>query len=394
MVLRNVMILILALAAPVAPALAQADATPRPSVDPARLAQARTTSVGLITGGFGSTEAQAAAEVADVLDSGEPLRVLPILGIGSVQNIEDLINLKGVDLAIVHADALTRASQLGAIPQVPLVRYIAKLFNDEVHVLARKDMTSLNDLVGKSVNVGPPGSGTEITAGVILDTLHIAANLDHGSQSVALDRLRRGELAAVFVVDGQPVPQLRDIDLGPGTHFLPVPLTTQFLDTYVPTKLDPLNYPKLIPAGKPIDTVAVGTLLLTVSKFPDAARAKQVNRFVDLFFDRFDQLRQPGHHPKWQEVNLNAQVAGFTRLPEAQSLAAKLEQAKPDLATPERTNPGQLGLGQAKNSPPGLRSEFDAYLQQLGQASTTMSDGQKDALFQDFLRWRDRQRGP
>ncbi len=73
-----------------------------------------------------------------MLDDGDKLRVLPMLGRGSVQNIADLIYLKGIDVAIVHTDALTQTMQRGTIPRENSVQYIAKLFQEEIHILARQ----------------------------------------------------------------------------------------------------------------------------------------------------------------------------------------------------------------------------------------------------------------
>ncbi len=211
----------------------------------------------------------------------------------------------------------------------------------------------------------------------MLDALHIDVDPIHDSEAIALERLRRGEIAAMVVVGGQPVPLLRNLDASTGLHFLPVPLTTELVDSYVPTRLDPRSYVGLVPPGKSVNTVAVGALLLTLSTSADSARAKRVNHFVDQLFERFDQLRQPGHHPKWQEVNLTAHVAGLMRYPEAQRLAARLDQNMPDQA-PQTS----------------LRPSFDAYLQQLGQTRGSLSGERREALFRDFLRWRDHQRGP
>ena len=41
---------------------------------------------------------------------------------------------------------------------------MAKLFNEEVHVVVRPDVTDIKQLKGKVVNLGVPGSGTAITA--------------------------------------------------------------------------------------------------------------------------------------------------------------------------------------------------------------------------------------
>ena len=62
--------------------------------------------VTLITGTIGGTYVQVGADLASVLDDGNKLRVLPIVGRGSVQSVADILFLQGVDLGIVRADTL------------------------------------------------------------------------------------------------------------------------------------------------------------------------------------------------------------------------------------------------------------------------------------------------
>jgi len=342
-----------------------------PVSDSVRVATGQNTTIGLIAGGPGSTDARIAADIAEVLNDSDRLRVLPMLGQGSVQNIADLIYLKGVDVAIVHTDVLTDTMQRGVIPRQGSVQYIAKLFQEEIHVLARKDIASLSDLKGKVVSIGAVGSGTELTAAALLDMAHITPNIMHDNEAVALDRLRRGEIAAMFVIGGKPVPLLQGIEPGTGLHFLPIPLNAQIVDAYLPTNLDHQHYPNLVPTGPPIDTVAVGSALVTLAASSDTQRAKRVNRFVDTLFERFDQFHQPGFHPKWQEVNLSAQIQGWTRYPEVLGFLKKDQQSDAD-----------------------LRTSFDTYLNQSGQKPSTMSNQRREALFRDFLRWRDQHSGP
>jgi TRAP transporter TAXI family solute receptor len=350
------------------PASAQQNA---PVSDAVRVATAQNVTIGLIAGSTGSTDARIAADIAEVLDDNDRLRVLPMLGQGAVQNIADLIYLKGVDVAIVQTDVLEQTIQGGAIPREGSVQYIAKLFPEEVHILARKEILSLNDLNGKVVSTGAAGSGTEMTASALLDAEHIRPNIMHDSDYGALSRLRRGEIAAMFVVGGKPVPLLQAIEPGSGLHFLAIPLNAQMVDAYLPTNLDHQHYPTLVPAGPPVDTVAVGSALVTLSTPADTQRAKRVNRFVDALFERFDQFRQPGFHPKWQEVNLSAQIQGWTRYPEVQNLLRKDQSSDTD-----------------------LRTSFETYLNQSGQKTSGMNNDRREVLFRDFLRWRDQHGGP
>src|SRR3984885_4333459 len=298
---------------------AMADQAP-PVSDPVRISIAQNATIGLIADGPGSTDTRIAADIARALDDSGKLRVLPMLGRGSVQNIADLIYLKGVDVAIIDSDVLTQTMQSGTIPREGTVQYIARLFPEEIHILARKEITTLNDLNGKPVATGPIGSGTEITASTLLDLCHVTPNIIHENQSAALDHLRHGDIAAMVVVGGKPVPLLQGIEPGTFLHFLPIPLNAQLVDTYLPTSLDHQYYPNLVPPGPPVDTLAVSSLLVTLSTPGDTQRAKRVNRFVDALFERFDQFRRPGFHPKWREVNLSAQVQGWARYPEAFNL--------------------------------------------------------------------------
>jgi len=356
---------VLAAAMLVTSALAQPPSTSS-KTDAPRNASRQRTIVGLITGDLATTDAQAASDLATVLNDGNELRILPIIGLGSAHNLADLISLKGVDVAIVHADALSQTSQRNVIRKEGSVYYIAKLFEEEVHVLAGPDVTSLSQLNGKPVNIDVPGSGTELTAHTVLEALHINASLTHESQMVALEQLRRGEISALFLVGGKPAPLLQNLDAGRGLHFVPVPLTTQLIDTYLPIKLEHESYPTLVAMNSPVDTIAVTALLLTVASPTDPTRTKRINKFVDALFERRDQLLQPGHHPKWQEVNLNAQLPGWSRYPEAQARSKKQDQATED----------------------GLRTSFDSYLAQAGQNAAAARNDRRDTLFREFLQWR------
>src|SRR5580693_5596799 len=108
--------------------------------------------VGVITGMEGGTYARTGADLT-ILDD-DALRVLPTLGKGSLQNLSDILYLRGIDIGFVQADALTYAKQHDMFPNLTQsIRYIAKLYDEEIHVLVRKDIVKLEDLNGQPVNV-------------------------------------------------------------------------------------------------------------------------------------------------------------------------------------------------------------------------------------------------
>src|SRR5687767_6136171 len=61
--------------------------------------------VGILSMGEDSTSIRMTRDLAAVLDS-ENLRILPVIGNGSVHNIADLAALREIDLGIVQSDVL------------------------------------------------------------------------------------------------------------------------------------------------------------------------------------------------------------------------------------------------------------------------------------------------
>lgn len=284
-----------------------------------RVAQANANTVGVISGGISGTYVQIAADLANVLDDGDRLRVLPILGKGSLQNIADILYLRGVDIGIVQSDALAYAARQHLFPGVGhSIQYITKLYEEEVHVLARKDIHQLSDLAGKKVNVDVAGSGTAMTASLILDSLNIKPELVNDDQSLALEKLKRGDIAALFYVVGKPARLFSGLGADSDLHFVPIPLSPALIETYLPSRFEHAQYPNLIPEGAPVDTVAVGAVMAVYAWPPGSERYRRVENFVRAFFNNFQKFLAPARHPKWKEVNLAAKVPGWRRFPAAQ----------------------------------------------------------------------------
>ena len=293
---------------------ASARAQPIGGAPATRTARANAGVVGIVSGGVDGTYIRIAADLASVLDDGERLRVLPILGKGSVQNLADLIYLRGVDLGIVQSDTFAYVVQQNLFPgAAQAINYLAKLYDEEVHILARRDIARLEDLAGKPVNVDVLGSGTAMTAGLIFDRLNIPVQFHNDVQDVALQRLRSGEIAAILYVAGKPARLFSNIGADTGLHFLPIPPTAELLQTYLPSQLGHDIYPNLVPEGPPVETLAVGAVLAAFGWQPGTERHRKVVRFYEAFTAKFDEFLHPPRHPKWREVNLAAQVPGWKK---------------------------------------------------------------------------------
>ncbi len=293
------------------PAQAQQDVVQRLN---RRVAEANAGTVGIIAGGVDGTYIRIAADLSAVLDDGNARRVIAILGKGSLQNIQDIILLRGVDIGIVQSDALAYARRQQLVPGADnLIQYIAKLYDEEIHILAAPGIGRLEDLAGQVVNVDVPGSGTAMTASLIFDTLGLNVRTANDVQDLALTKLRRGEIAALVYVAGKPARLFSGLPADSGLHFLPIPATPALMETYLPATLAAADYSTLIAPGAEVETIAVGAVMAVYAWQPGSERHRKVSRFVEALHERFEEFLRPPRHPKWREVNLAARVPGWVR---------------------------------------------------------------------------------
>ena len=292
--------------------------------------------IGVISGNLDGTYARIAADLAAVLDDGAQLRVLPMLGKGSVQNINDILHLRGVDVGIVQSDVLGfmrqgSGKEGGGKEAGRSIGYIAKLYNEEVHVLAAPGISALNQLNGRKVNVDVRGSGTALTAATMFGGLGLTPTLVYDDQATALDKLQHGAIDALVYVAGKPVRLFTGIPPGTGLHLLPVQLTAALAETYLPSRLDAADYPFLLEGSGGVETIAVGAVMAVFNWPRNSERYAAATRFTDALFTSIDQFRRAPRHPKWREVDLGAQVPGWTRFPPA---AAWLQQHRQEAGQP------------------------------------------------------------
>jgi TRAP transporter TAXI family solute receptor len=331
--------------------------------------------VAIISGG--STYIRIASDLAAVLDKGDQLRILPIIGKGSVQNITDLLYLRGIDIGIVQSDVLSFIRKENLHPNIAQrLRYVTKLYNEEVHILAGKDIGQLSELADKKVNVDVAGSGTAITASILFDALGLKIETTNFDQALALEKVKNGEIAAMVYVAGKPTDLFRNIEAGANLHFVPVPLAADLLQTYLPSSLTHGDYPGLIPDSQSIDTIAVSAVMAVYNWDPNNERYKRVAAFVDAFFDGFGEFLKAPRHPKWHEVNLADELPGWTRFQPAQDWLDR------------RTTTAGVGYDIA------LRNSFEEVMEFISGSTKgrPITPQVREELFASFLEWRKRQK--
>jgi TRAP-type uncharacterized transport system substrate-binding protein len=309
--------------------------------------------VSIISGSPSSdaTYLQAAYDLAAELNDGENLRVLPVVGIGGPQNIRDVRTLKGIDIGLTQISILNnfrRANELLGVQDDKIV-YVTKLFNLEAHIVVRSDVKSLQQLEGQKVNLDELGSGTNYSMRDVFKRLGIKIEEVNMIQSQALDKLRRGEIAATVLVAGKPTPSMLGLKPSDGLTFLPIPYADALGTDFLPAFLTHDDYPELIPAGTGIETIADAAVLIAYNWPKNTDRYRRVETFVNAFFPRIADFHRPPHHVKWREVNLSSALPGWTRLESADTW---------------------------------LKNNTTAQA-----ASASGSTAQNERLFEDFLKW-------
>nr|WP_247515946.1 ABC transporter substrate-binding protein [Bradyrhizobium sp. 190] len=326
--------------------------------------QLNANTVSLMTGSFGSTYAQVGADLASVLDNGTALRILPVMGRGSVQAVADILLLKGVDAGIVRKDTLSYLDRKDFAKDIRnQFVYVAKMFNEEMHVLAPKTITSIRDLDGKTVVVDLPDSSTFVTAINVFDRLGIRPHLIYQEPRLAVDMLRKGEVDAIVAIEGKPVQWLNQIT-DRNLHLVPVDYAKPLHEEYLPSKLSSADYPNLVADGGSVETIAAEAVLASYNWAPNSDRYRRLSLLVDTMFDKVAQLQRPPFHPKWKEMAPRATVSGWTRFKAAQEWL-------------DRNMP--LPAGAAMSSASGTAPVAAAPAAALAP---------QDPLYREFLEWR------
>ena len=313
-------------AVPVVLALLASDAlaqgpnpAPRRGYDQQQVDKVNAWTVGLAGGLIEGAPLRLAAEMARVVDDGPNMHVLPIVTLGATENLNSLLYLRGVDLAIINADVVDEYKV-----QVPDIKrylaYVLNLFPSELHVFVRPEIQSLQDLAGKKVNFNTQATAAAYSGPLIFSRLGINVNKTFIPHQLALQQMRAGtdDMAAVVFVTSKPVDAFLRGRFDPGFKFLPVPYSSKFEDYFLPATLENSEYPGLIPQGERISTIAVPTVLVAYNWQAGTNRYQRVARFTDLLFSRIDKLQVAGFDPKWKSINLGATVPGMPRFQPAQ----------------------------------------------------------------------------
>jgi len=195
---------------------------------------------------------------------------------------------------------------------IPELRGIACLYPETMQFVVKADspIMSLQDMAGKTVAVGAPGSGTVAACEQILTAAGVwdTTTRFHLNFAEAVSALKLGEVDAGFVVAGAPTPAIEELAVSDDVRIIDIP-------DAVLSQLVASGYPfyvrQVIPAGTydmdaQCATAAVQAMLCVRSSVPEDV----VYDMTKILFTRLDELRSA--HAKASEITLEAALVGMS----------------------------------------------------------------------------------
>ncbi len=237
---------------------------------------------------------------------------------GSVDNIKRINSSENAAIGIVQSDVLgflSRSKSVQSMRMASNLRMIFPFYNEEVHVLARRDIKTFADLKGKKVAIGEEGSGNMLTS----INLFAMMNISPG-QSVKISPAQgvvavlKGELDAVVFVGGKPVRLFKNLedlslpenrkygDMLSEVHFLALD-DPKMLEEYKPAEITPDDYSFV---QQKVPTIAVQAVMISYDfSQGNKRRCERLGKLTKAIRAALPGLKEKGH-PKWKEVNLDA----------------------------------------------------------------------------------------
>lgn len=335
---------------------------------------------------------QIAGDITNLIEGipQKQLRVIPMIGKSSEQNLRDMVSLNGMDFAVISADTLDllKIKDPKAYAAISKnVRYVAKLFPIELHIYAGPDIKNLEDLRGKTISCQASSAATMCEH--LFKSMKIDVRIVYEEEAAGRQKLRKGEVAAVAFGATPPFPALEKAGPEENLHLVPIsedglPDFALLLQRYQQAKLRHQDYPNLIPPGEYVPTIAVEAVLVVHAWPANNPRHQLKQKFVGMLFDHFDALRLPARHPRWRDVNISTDLQGWTRFRPAQDW----------LDSKRNAQGGGIMASAIVDDDPIVKAAFDKFMSDYSKATgKPVDEKQKDELYPRFIEWWQKKNG-
>jgi TRAP transporter TAXI family solute receptor len=265
--------------------------------------------LGLITGGERGTYYQFGLNLQKLVKpGGTNLNVYNSKG--SIENIHAVYQRPNTQMGIVQSDVLAFVSRVQSDAALTRIakktRMVFPLYNEEIHLLGRRDITDFDDLADRRVAIGREGSGTYLTARLLFKVSEVTPKeMVPIDTDEALAQLKAGRIDAMFYVAGYPVKLFTD-QVAEADGLALIPILNKSITEFYPVAEIPAGTYAWQPAL--LNTVAVKAVLVSFDfRGPSC---DLVGRFAQTLSDNMEWLVKNGH-PKWKSVDLDYPLKGW-----------------------------------------------------------------------------------
>ena len=236
-------------------------------------------------------EYYAIGQVIEFRASGPGFQIRNHATAGSVENLR-LVNEGKVDFGLAQNELAAMAYRADSLFQTstPMseLRSLGSLFPEPMQIIVAKSsaIQSVEDLRGKMIGIGLPGSGSRVNALMVLDAHGLfesdftkVLEVDLGGSVAAL---RSGQLDAFFVTVAAPAREIQNLAATFPIRLLS--LSSAAIERL--REVSPYFVPMRLPAHtyssqeEPVDTLSVTAMLVTLEQTP----FDQVDQLLDTVF--------------------------------------------------------------------------------------------------------------
>lgn len=269
------------------------------------------------TGGTGGTYYPLGGALSNILNNAGVNYTATAQATGASKENVELVTREDAEIAFIQNDVAYYAvngTDTFEGEKKPSLRGLACLYPEIVQIVASDDsgIKTIDDLKGKRVAVGSPGSGVEVNVKQILDihgiTYDDLGKVDFLSFSEAADQIKSGQIDATFLTAAIPSSAITELATTHDVHLVPIAedkaeaLIAKY-PFYVNLHITPSEYKG---QDEEISVVAVQSMLAVDERMAD----EDAYNIVKLLFENLDTMKES--HARGGDIALDKALDGMS----------------------------------------------------------------------------------
>lgn len=269
------------------------------------------------TGGTGGTYYPLGGALSNILNNAGVDYTATAQATGASKENVELVTRGDAEIAFIQNDVsyyAVNGTDIFEGEKKPSLRGLCCLYPEIVQIVASDDsgIKTIDDLKGKRVAVGAPGSGVEVNVKQILDihgiTYDDLGKVDYLSFAEAADQIKSGQIDATFLTAAIPSSAITELATTHDVHLVPIAedkaeaLIAKY-PFYVNLHITPSEYKG---QDEEISVVAVQSMLAVDERMAE----EDAYNIVKLLFENLDTMKES--HARGGDIALDKALDGMS----------------------------------------------------------------------------------